>query len=194
LADIADFVTGFERFQQRYFGGDQSVFARLRQGQAPRAMVISCGDSRADPGMLMGVGPGEIFVVRNVANLVPPYDHDAQMPGVRADIEFAVKSLQVERIIVLGHSGCGGIGALMDGDGAGRYEFIGAWVSIAAEARERVLRELVEAGEMTLHGWYFDLEHGELLEYDAATGKFVALVARPNGAAIRVDPVAGRSG
>lgn len=227
MADIADFVTGFERFQQRYFGGDQSVFARLRQGQAPRAMVISCGDSRADPGMLMGVGPGEIFVVRNVANLVPPYDHDAQMPGVRADIEFAVKSLQVERIIVLGHSGCGGIGALMDGDGAGRYEFIGAWVSIAAEARERVLRELagesravqqraceqgaialslenlrsfpwiherVEAGEMTLHGWYFDLEHGELLEYDAATGKFVALVARPNGAAIRVDPVAGRSG
>ena len=229
LADIAAFLAGFERFQERYFGGGESVFERLRQGQSPRALVISCCDSRADPGMLLGAGPGEIFVVRNVANLVPPYSDSAELPGIRADIEFAVKELNVERIIVLGHSGCGGIGALMDGEGepGGRFEFIGAWVSIARAARERVLREMagesravqrkaceqeaialslenlrsfpwiherVEAGEMTLHGWYFDLEHGELLEYDAATGKFVALVARPNGAAIRVDPVAGRSG
>ncbi len=225
MADIADFVAGFERFQQRYFGGDESVFQRLRKGQTPRALVISCCDSRADPGMLLGAGPGEIFVVRNVANLVPPYRDGAQktsvqMPGIRADIEFAVKSLQVERIIILGLSGCGGIGALMDGEGVGesRYEFIGAWVSIAAKARERVLRELpgasraiqaraceqvaialsmenlqsfpwirerVETGELVLHGWYFDLEHGELLGYEAATGKFVALVTRSGGAAER---------
>jgi carbonic anhydrase len=218
LADIADFVAGFERFQQQYFGGEQSVFQRLRKGQTPRALVISCCDSRADPGMLLGAGPGEIFVVRNVANLVPPYQHGAPMPGVRADIEFAVKSLQVERIIVLGHSGCGGIGALMDGEGVGQshYEFIGAWVSIAAKAREQVLRDLpnasrpvqakaceqaaialsienlrsfpwigerVEAGVLALHGWYFDLEHGELLQYDAPTGRFAALVARPDGPA-----------
>jgi carbonic anhydrase len=93
--------------------------------------------------MLMGAGPGDIFVVRNVANLVPPYRNGAEMPGIRADIEFAVKGLNVEQIIVLGHSGCGGIRALMDGEGvtAHNFEFIGAWVSIAAEARERVLRE-----------------------------------------------------
>jgi carbonic anhydrase len=225
LADIADFVAGFERFQQRYFGGDESVFQRLRKGQTPRALVISCCDSRADPGMLLGAGPGEIFVVRNVANLVPPYRDGAQrtsveLPGIRADIEFAVKSLKVERIIILGHSGCGGIGALMDGEDVGKsqYEFIGAWVSIAAKAREQVLRELgdsspalqaraceqvaialsmenlqsfpwiherVEAGELALHGWYFDLDHGELLEYEAATGRFVALVVRPGGVAER---------
>ena len=109
--------------------------------------MISCCDSRADPGMLMGAGPGDIFVVRNVANLVPPYRNGAEMPGIRADIEFAVKSLNVEQIIILGHSGCGGIRALMDGEGTTQheYEFIGTWVSIARPARERVLREL--AGE-----------------------------------------------
>jgi carbonic anhydrase len=213
LADIAAFLAGFERFQKRYFGGGESVFARLRQGQSPRALVISCCDSRADPGMLLGAGPGEIFVVRNVANLVPPYSDSAELPGIRADIEFAVKELNVERIIVLGHSGCGGIGALMDGEGepGGRFEFIGAWVSIARAARERVLREMagesravqrkaceqeaialslenlrtfpwinerVAAGTLTLDGWYFDMDAGELLGYSAETGRFAALVAR----------------
>jgi len=212
LADIEQFLAGFERFQEKYFGGDESVFARLRQGQNPRALVISCCDSRADPGMLMGAGPGEIFVVRNVANLVPPYRNGAEMPGIRADIEFAVKSLKVERIIILGHSGCGGIGALMDGEGVGgssQYEFIGAWVSIAREAWARVQREMagepkaaqrkaceqgaialslenlmtfpwikerVEAGRLTLHGWYFDINAGELLGYEA--GGFAELVGR----------------
>ena len=211
LSDIAAFLDGFRRFQEKYFNsGDESVFARLRQGQSPRALVISCCDSRADPGMLLGAGPGDIFVVRNVANLVPPYRNGAEMPGIRADIEFAVKGLNVERIIVLGHSGCGGIGALMGGEGD-KFEFIGAWVSIAAAARERVLRELagesrqvqrraceqgaialslenlmtfpwikerVEAGKLTLHGWYFDIDAGELLGYEAEMGGFAALVGR----------------
>ena len=147
MTDIGTFIAGFAEFQEKYFHGEESVYARLRQGQSPRALVISCCDSRADPGMLMGAGPGDIFVVRNVANLVPPYRNGAEMPGIRADIEFAVKGLNVEQIIVLGHSGCGGIRALMDGEGvtAHNFEFIGAWVSIAREARERVLREL--AGE-----------------------------------------------
>jgi carbonic anhydrase len=213
LADISAFLAGFERFQQRYFGGDESVFARLRQGQSPSALVISCCDSRADPGMLLGAGPGDIFVVRNVANLVPPYRNGAEMPGIRADIEFAVKGLNVERIIILGHSGCGGIGALMESESVSgaRYEFIGAWVNIAAAARERVLRELageppavqakacekaaialslenlltfpwirqrVEEGSLTLHGWYFDIDAGELLGYSAETERFAPLVSR----------------
>jgi len=213
LADIDTFLVGFARFQERYFGGDESVFDRLRQGQTPSALVISCCDSRADPGMLLGAGPGDIFVVRNVANLVPPYRNGAEMPGIRADIEFAVKGLNVEHIIILGHSGCGGIAALMEGEDTapGKYEFIGAWVNIAAAAREQVLRELtgepptvqakacekaaialslknlmsfpwirqrVEAGSLTLHGWYFDIDAGELLDYSVETGSFVALVAK----------------
>jgi carbonic anhydrase len=217
LADIATFLAGFERFQEKYFAGDGSLYARLRQGQSPRALVISCCDSRADPGMLMGAGPGDIFVVRNVANLVPPYRNGAEMPGIRADIEFAVKSLNVEQIIILGHSGCGGIRALMDGEGttSHQYEFIGTWVGIARPARERVLRELagespgvqtracehaaialslgnlmsfpwirerVEAGMLALHGWYFDLDAGELLAYSQEIAGFAPLVPKPQAA------------
>ena len=214
MADIETFLTGFEGFREKYFAGEDSVYSRLRQGQSPRALVISCCDSRADPGMLMGAGPGDIFVVRNVANLVPPYRNGAEMPGIRADIEFAVKSLNVEHIIILGHSGCGGIRALMDGEGIteNHYEFIGAWVTIAKAARERVLRELagepdavqatacgqwaislsldnllsfpwirdrVEKGTMALHGWYFDIDAGELLGYSQETSTFAPLVAKP---------------
>jgi carbonic anhydrase len=222
VADIATFVAGFERFQEKYFAGEDSVYSRLRQGQSPRVLVISCCDSRADPGMLMGAGPGDIFVVRNVANLVPPYRNGAEMPGIRADIEFAVKGLNVEQIIILGHSGCGGIRALMDGEGVtgSQYEFIGAWVSIAEAARERVLRELpgeseavqaracernaislslenlmsfpwirdrVDAGTLALHGWYFDIDAGELLAYSAETGSFLPLVAKPAAVAAQAD-------
>lgn len=146
MADIADFVAGFQRFRETHFAGDESLFSRLRHSQNPRALVISCCDSRADPGMLLGAGPGDIFVVRNVANLVPPYRNDAEMPGIRADIEFAIKGLSVDHIIILGHSGCGGIRALMDGEGITEhnFEFIGTWVSIARPVRERVLRELAD--------------------------------------------------
>jgi carbonic anhydrase len=210
LADIATFLAGFGRFQEKYFAHDESLFSRLRQGQSPATLVISCCDSRADPGMLLGAGPGDIFVVRNVGNLVPPYRNGAEMPGIRADIEFAVKGLNVEQIIILGHSGCGGIRALMDGEGssASQYEFIGAWVSIAAPVRDRVLRELagrpqaeqtkaceqgaialslknllsfpwirerVEAGTLALHGWYFDIDAGQLLAYSRATESFAPL-------------------
>jgi carbonic anhydrase len=215
LSDIASFLAGFERFQAKYFDGQdkESLYARLRQGQNPRALVISCCDSRVDPAMLTGADPGDMFVVRNVANLVPPYRNGAEMPGIRADIEFAVKSLNVERIIILGHRSCGGIQALMNGEGIteNHYEFIGAWVSIARQARERVLRELpdapaavqakaceqwaislsldnlmsfpwirerVEAGTLTLHGWYFDIDTGDLLGYSAETSTFAPLVPR----------------
>src|ERR1035438_2244796 len=149
LADIATFLAGFGRFREKYFAHDESLFARLRQGQSPGTLVISCCDSRADPGMLLGAGPGDIFVVRNVGNLVPPYRNGAEMPGIRADIEFAVKGLNVEQIIILGHSGCGGIRALMDDEGttASQYEFICAWVTIAAPVRDRVRRELPDAPE-----------------------------------------------
>ncbi len=144
MKDIAKFIAGFERFQARYFREERGLFSRLRQGQQPRALVISCCDSRVDPAVLTGADPGDLFVVRNVANLVPPYRDDAEAPGIRSAIEFAVKTLEVEHIIVLGHSSCGGIEALMAGEGVTQhhYEFIGAWVSIARRAREQVLREL----------------------------------------------------
>lgn len=144
MKDLNQLIAGVERFQTKYFGDERSLFSQLSKSQQPRSLVISCCDSRVDPAILTGADPGDLFIVRNVANLVPPYRNEAEAPGIRAAIEFAVKSLQVKHIIVLGHSSCGGIQALMSDEHIINkyYEFIGAWVSIAKRAREKVLREL----------------------------------------------------
>lgn len=197
-------IEGFRRFQATYYERKRSLFDALAQhGQSPRAMVISCCDSRVDPGMIFSVEPGDVFVVRNVANLVPPYAPSDEYHGVSAAIEFAVQALEVEHIIVLGHARCGGIRALLEGHQAGG-EFIGPWMRIAKGARERAIeltegeppaatqrcceleaikgslnnlmtfpwiRHRVEAGRLLLHGWYFDLESGDLLWLND-TGEF----------------------
>lgn len=146
MKDIAKFIAGFERFQDKYFGHDRKLYDRLRHLQRPRVMVIACCDSRVDPATLTGAEPGEMFVVRNVANLVPPYQPGGNFASVPAALEFAVQSLEVEHVIVLGHAQCGGIHALMSGAEPGgefpRDEFIGQWVSIAQRACGRVLAEL----------------------------------------------------
>lgn len=143
MKDIAHFIAGFKKFRQEYFDADEQRFAPLQQGQKPKALLVGCSDSRVDPAILTGCAPGELFVVRNVANLVPPCQCDNQHHGVSAALEYAVCHLEVEHIIVLGHSGCGGIGALMHGISGGRpAEFIGPWVKIAERAREQVLKEL----------------------------------------------------
>jgi carbonic anhydrase len=143
MSDIAKFIFGFKRFQKDFFCADSTVFENLREEQKPRALLIGCSDSRVDPALLTGCAPGELFVVRNVANLVPPCEDDGGHHGVSAAVEFAVRSLEVEHIIVLGHCNCGGIKALLREGGGGRSgAFIDAWVDIAAKAREQVLTEL----------------------------------------------------
>lgn len=141
MKDIANFITGFQRFQEKYFSDDRELFEQLRQGQTPRVAIIACADSRVDPALLMGAEPGDVFVIRNVANLVPPYVPDGGFASVPAALEFSVQSLEVEHVIILGHSQCGGIHALMNGVAPGS-EFIAKWVGIAERARERVLSEL----------------------------------------------------
>lgn len=141
MKDIAKFIAGFERFQEKYFGEDRELFDQLRQGQKPKVLIVACADSRVDPALLMGAEPGDIFVIRNVANLVPPYQPDGSFASVPAALEFAVCSLKVEHIIVLGHSQCGGIQALMRNIGE-QTEFIGKWIGIAQQARSRVQAEL----------------------------------------------------
>lgn len=137
------FIAGFKRFQRNYFCSDHNLFELLREGQAPRALVIACSDSRVDPALLTDCNPGDIFVIRNVANLVPPYGPDNNYHGVSAAIEYAVTCLEVEHIIILGHCHCGGISSLMQSPGAeGKGEFIGNWMAIADKARMRVLHDL----------------------------------------------------
>jgi carbonic anhydrase len=205
MTDIKKFITGFKRFRKSYFGQDQQLFGELKLGQKPTTLVIACSDSRVDPAIITDCEPGDLFVVRNVANLVPPYEKGRGLHGVSTALEFAVCSLKVENIIVLGHSQCGGIHALMEGTTG---EFVPGWVNIARRAKERVLAELpkasskeqlyacgeaailvslenlktfpwlkarVESGDLELHGWHFDIETGELMAYVPSSGRFESL-------------------
>jgi carbonic anhydrase len=151
MQEIEKFVRGFSRFQQQYFNDEHALYDALREGQKPSTLLIGCCDSRVDPMLLTGSGPGDMFVVRNIANLVPPCTPEAP-PGVSSAIEFAICNLEVARVIVLGHARCGGIRALLAPAQERREtDFVERWMRIAAPVRERVLRELAHKTEQERH-------------------------------------------
>ncbi|MGZ5919631.1 MAG: carbonic anhydrase [Hyphomicrobium sp.] len=132
----------FRRFKQRHFLPNAEQYEELATyGQTPEAMIISCSDSRVDPETIFGAMPGELFVVRNVANLIPPYETGGKFHGVSAAIEFAALNLRIKHLIVMGHSGCGGVKAALDQSAAIQTEsqFISRWMSMLDEARLSVL-------------------------------------------------------
>ncbi|WP_137181025.1 carbonic anhydrase [Roseomonas sp. AR75] len=196
-------LDGYRRFRNETWPQQRARFERLAaQGQTPHTMIIACSDSRVDPQMIFSAGPGELFVVRNVANLVPPYMPDAAFHGTSAAVEFAVRVLRVGRLVVMGHALCGGIGALLRGTPPEATDFVAGWIGIAAGARTAALRcdtpdaqqeageheavrislanlmtfpwvaEAVQAGGLRLHGAHFGVATGRLLLLDAATGAF----------------------
>src|SRR5579862_3273339 len=127
-----DLIEGYRRFRAGTWRAERSRFEALsRLGQRPRALVIACSDSRTDPQMVFNARPGELFVIRNVANLAPPYGPDGHPHGISAAIEFAVRGLRVHEIVVLGHAMCGGITALLQGAPAEVSDFVGTWVRLA---------------------------------------------------------------
>lgn len=131
-------LEGYERFRAGYWREHEKLYSNLaREGQSPPAMVIACADSRVAPEMIFDCAPGEIFVVRNVSALVPPYEPDDNKHGTSAALEFAVTALNVRTIVVMGHTRCGGIRALMQPNGR-HGDFIEAWMEIAKTARQRV--------------------------------------------------------
>ena len=133
-------IEGYRRFRAGQWSERRASFEALAEhGQAPRAMVIACSDSRIDPAMIFAAGPGELFVIRNVANLVPPYAPDAEPHATSAALEFAVRSLKVADVIVMGHAMCGGIRLLLDGPSPPVGEFLGPWMQIAEPAKRRIL-------------------------------------------------------
>ncbi len=198
---ITHLLDGLVRFRANYFHKEPGLYQSLaKSGQAPQVAVVACCDSRVDPALIFDCEPGDLFTIRNVANLVPPFEPSGSYHGVSAALEFAVRGLAVQHIVVLGHAQCGGIRALLADSATEKRDFISAWMNIAAEARERVLgdtslsslderarcceqmaigvslknlltfswiRERVESGSLQLHGWYFDLESGDLLYIDA---------------------------
>jgi carbonic anhydrase len=220
-------LQGIKSFQHRFYQQDpQTMMDLVERGQRPKILVIACSDSRVDPALLAGAQPGDLFVIRNVANLVPPYYHSGASDGTRAAIEYAIRDLKVEHVVVLGHAYCGGIQALLNtlvGQKPPR-EFLGEWVSIATEACCRYvldrlpssedesdqmlkeidisqlcehqhlverasiqgsidnllsypwLKERVVVGDLSVHGWWFDLESGDLWVTDSENKSFLPIL------------------
>jgi carbonic anhydrase len=142
MADFNALIGGYRRFRESGWEAQRDRWQQLAEGQSPKVMVIACSDSRVDPTQIFDAGPGEMFVVRNVANLVPPYEPDKGRHGVSAALEFAVTQLQVEEVIVLGHGFCGGCAAALTGqfDAAepGEGGFIARWIDMLHDARDKV--------------------------------------------------------
>ncbi len=143
MALFPDVLTDrYRRFKHRIFVPNADQYEELATyGQNPEIMLISCCDSRVDPETIFNAMPGELFVVRNVANLVPPYETGGKFHGVSAAIEFAVLNLRIKHLVVMGHSGCGGVKAALDQGAAIQTEahFISRWMSMLDEARLSVL-------------------------------------------------------
>lgn len=233
MTDINDKVmqrllAGIKGFQKRYYEQSPERMKELTEhGQHPKVLLISCSDSRVDPAILTGASPGDLFVVRNVANLVPPYKLEGNYDGARAAIEYAVRDLGVSHIVVLGHAHCGGIKALLATLSGQRLErdFIGSWVSMALDAcfkyilnpggktqpatgdmevtevdmgtlcqhqhlAERAairgslanlatypwIKERMADGTLSLHGWWFDLETGDVWSTDEDNTNFLPVL------------------
>lgn len=186
----AEILRGYQQFREKYTTGDHSVMQYLADnGQRPKVMVVACCDSRVDPALILQRDPGELFVVRNVANIVPPYEKDEMHHGTSAALEFGVCYLNVEHIIILGHSQCGGIDALLNEAALHQNDFISNWVSLIKPSSTKHLdqdtcakqallqsrlncmtfpwlKEKVTEKKLTIHLWFFDIKSGQLFAFD----------------------------
>lgn len=187
--NFQELLEGYHIFRKKYADGDQSIMQYLSyQGQKPQTMVIACCDSRVDPAVILQCDPGDLFVVRNVASIVPPYEKDGAYHGTSAALEFGVRFLNVKHLILLGHSQCGGIEALIKGTGNIECDFITKWVSVLKSHSTPMedtdtcvkhslniseqnclsfpwIAEKVKRGELMLHLWFFHIESGQIYFY-----------------------------
>ena len=201
-----DILKRLRRFRTNYFPRFRRDFRRLvDQGQHPSVLFIGCSDSRIVPYLLMDSGPGELFVVRNVGNMVPPHDTSLGYHGTGAAIEFAVLRLEVRHIVVCGHSHCGAIRALY-ADETPETPHMNQWLGLARDAvlpvtlSEDALRrteqrsvalqlerlmaypmvaQRVDQGMLFLHGWHYQIEDGRVSTLDVATGSFTEIEPPP---------------
>src|SRR3990167_11183387 len=187
-ASLEKLKQGYQRFRQAYATGNQSLMQQLAQhGQQPEVMIVACCDSRVDPSLLFQCDPGDLFVVRNVANIIPPYEKDGTHHGTSAALEFGVCYLKVKHLILLGHSQCGGIQALVNTD-ANKSDFITNWASLIKTDHFYVqeadhyaklvlnqsyqncltfpwINDKVSQRKLIIHLWFFDIKIGEIFTY-----------------------------
>lgn len=181
-------LQGYQAFREKYVHGDQSIMQSLsRDGQQPKIMVIACCDARVDPALILQCEPGDLFVVRNVANIVPPYENDLSHHGTSSALEFGIRFLEVEHLIILGHSQCGGIQALLNNN-TPQNDFINNWVSLIKldhcdhqnadeyaklalkQSRQHCMtfpwiKEKVTQKKLIVHLWFFDIKSGQIFAY-----------------------------
>jgi carbonic anhydrase len=152
---LDDMIEGYRRFREVGWTPHRERWAALGEGQAPKTMIIACSDSRVDPSQIFDVDPGEIFVVRNVAALVPPFETTPGHHGVSAALEFAVQVLKVKEVMVMGHGLCGGCKAALtqslQGTEPGHGGFVADWISLLDEARQPVADRLGTEGREAEH-------------------------------------------
>ncbi len=202
MPEFNSLIAGYKRFRSDAYVRQKARFDELAsEGQSPPVMIISCCDSRVDPATVFDTVPGQVFALRNVANLVPPYETGGGLHGVSAAIEFGVLGLGVRHIVVLGHAQCGGIKASLDQGQTG--SFVDDWVAIISDARDEVtaagypdpqraleleanrvslqnlriipfIEEEEKRGELKHHGAYFGIVDGVLHVLDETTGQFNA--------------------
>jgi len=198
-------VYGVERFRRELRAGYQSLFKTLATGQKPHTLFIACSDSRINPNLITSTDPGELFIVRNVGNITPPFGSDG-IPAEGAAIEFAIGVLGVTEIVVCGHSGCGAMKAILTEDFFSSENFrkfpsLVTWLRVARDLKIQlpdgatpeqaaevnavlqienlktypIIREKLAAGEIRLHAWYYDIGEGELEQWDEHQNIYVMI-------------------
>jgi len=201
-------VSGVARFRRSIFPKHRELFAELVNGQRPEALFITCADSRIDPNLVTQTRPGDLFIIRNAGNIVPP--HTRQAGGVTASIEYGVAVLNVGHIVVCGHTHCGAMSGALDPESIAELPHVRDWLQHSRAAVEIVrerhgairaehIREVIEqnvlvqlqhlrthpvvaarlaAGRLELHGWVYEIETGDVYCHDESTGTFRALADR----------------
>ncbi len=209
-ATMKEIIEGFLKFQKNVFPERVKLFKSLANQQNPRALFISCSDSRLVPELVTQREPGDLFVIRNAGNIVPSYGPEPG--GVSASVEYAVAALQVNDIVICGHSDCGAMTAVATCKCLDHMPAVSSWLryadsarvvnearqhpdpsaKVAAMVRENVIAQLaniqthpsvrlaLEEGRVTLHGWVYDIESGRIDAFDGRTGTFVSLAENPD--------------
>lgn len=192
-------INGYRKFLQKYKYEDSSLLKKLaEQGQNPEVMVVACCDSRVDPALLLQCDPGDLFVVRNVANIIPPYENDEAHHGTSAALEFGICYLNVKHLIILGHSQCGGIHALLNQQHLQQDDFISNWINLIKInpvtnndvdycAKEALLtsyqncltfpwlKQKLDEQTLAIHLWFFEIKEGVICAYHPELKEFKPL-------------------
>jgi carbonic anhydrase len=197
---LAKLIHGYKAFRSKYALGDHAVMHHLASdGQHPEIMIVGCCDSRVDPALILQCDPGDLFVVRNIANIIPPYIvNNNGYHDTAAALEFGITHLKIKHLIILGHSQCGGIHALVNDKELSQNEFISQWVSLIKKPEAHFdhidnfaklglshsyhncltfpwIKQLVDNNLLAIHQWFFNIDEAEVLVYSHTHGKFIKL-------------------